>query len=143
MVECCRLPGARVVTHFAGLGEASCHMVRIRRALEIFQVTGHARRTGQVVIVIDVAVSALARRNGMRAGQSEIHERVIERCGLPRDSRVALRAVRGEVGCYVIGIRSSLKIFQVAADARCAGQIVVVVHVTIGALARWNSVSTR
>ncbi len=141
MVERCRLPSAGVVAHFAGLRETPSDVVRIRRTLEIFQVAGHARRAGQVVIVIDVAVGALARRNCMRSRQSEIHERVVESRRLPRDSRVALRAVRGEVSRYVIGVRRSLKILQVAADTGGAGQIVVVVNVAIDALSRRNGVS--
>ncbi len=140
MIEGGRLPGARVVTHVARLGETACHMVRIRRALEIFQVTGHAGRAGQVVVVVNVAVGALTRRNCVRTGQHKIHKRMIKSCRLPSGRRVALRTIRREVRCDVIGIRGPLEIFQVAADAGRAGQIVIVVHVAIDALTWRNSV---
>ena len=47
-----------------------------------------------------------------------------------------LREVRGDV----IRIRRSLKIFQVTADAGCDRQIVVIVHMALGALPRRNCV---
>lgn len=61
----------------------------------------------------------------------------------PRQSRVALCAIGGEVCRNVIRIRRALKIFQVAADACRAGQAVVVVDVTVDALPRRYGVPTR
>ena len=77
----------------------------------------------------------------MRAGQSEVHRRVIERRRGPGNCGMALRAVGGEVCRYVIGIRRALKIFQVATNAGRAGQVVNVVGVTVDALPRGYSVS--
>ena len=51
---------------FAGLCESARHVIRITGALEILQVTGYARRAREVVIIIDVAISALPRRYRMR-----------------------------------------------------------------------------
>ena len=51
---------------FAGLCESAGHVIRITGALEILQVTAYARRTRQVVVVVDVAINALPRRYRMR-----------------------------------------------------------------------------
>ena len=59
VVEGCIQPTGRVVTLLTGLREIRRHVIRIRRALEIFQVAGHARGARQVVIAVDVAVGAL------------------------------------------------------------------------------------
>ena len=42
-------------------------VVRVRSALEILEVTGYASRAGQVVVVVDMAIDALARRHGVSA----------------------------------------------------------------------------
>jgi len=49
VIEAATRPIGRVVTILASLREARLHVVRIRGALEIFQVTGHAGGAGQVV----------------------------------------------------------------------------------------------
>ena len=49
VIEGATRPIGRVVTILASLREARLHVVRIRGALEIFQVTGHAGGAGQVV----------------------------------------------------------------------------------------------
>ena len=46
------------------------HVVRIRRGLEVLQVARNAGVGRQVVVVVDVAIRALSRRNGVRAGQA-------------------------------------------------------------------------
>ena len=71
VVKGCRLPGSGVVARLASLRESAAHVVRIRGALEILQVTGHTGRAGQVVVVADVAIDALARRHGVRTCQNE------------------------------------------------------------------------
>ena len=53
---------------------------------------------------------------------------------------MTLRAVGREVRRYVIGIGRALEIHHVTANAGGVGQVVVVVDVTIGALARWHRV---
>lgn len=91
MIKSCRLPRGCVVAGLAGLREAARHMVRIRGVLEIVQVTGYASRARQVVIVIDVAIAALARRNGMRSSEGESRGAVVEGRIGPRAGAMALR----------------------------------------------------
>ena len=56
---------------------------------------------------------------------------------------MALRAVCRKARRHVIGIRRALEIRHVAAHARRVGQIVITVHVTIGALPRRHCVQAR
>jgi len=50
--------------------------------LEILQVTRHACGTGQLVVIADVALTALNR--GMEAGERPASAGVIEGCSQPR-----------------------------------------------------------
>ena len=131
-------PGGRAVALLAGLREPGSHVIGVRGALEIFQVAAHACRVRgrQVVVVVDVALRALHGR--VRPGQGEPGSGVIESRACPGGGAVALLASLREAGRNVIGIRSALEIFQVAAHA-CrvgAGQIVVPIHMALRALQR-------
>lgn len=68
------------------------------RAVIIVQMTGDACRicAGQAVIVIDVAIGAHARRNGVGIGERESRCRVIEFSVRPGDGVVAAVARGGE-----------------------------------------------
>ena len=136
VIKSCRLPSRSIVASVASLREASGHVIRVRRVVEILQVARDASGAGQVVVIVDMAVRALPRRHRVRAGQSEVHHRVIESRRGPGHRGMALLAGRGEVCRDVIGVRRALKILQVAANAACAGQVVVVVDVAIGTLPR-------
>lgn len=78
MVEGRIQPGGRVVALVAGLRKIRRDMIRVRRSLEIFQVTGDAGGAGQVVIVIDVAIATLPRWNRVHAGEGEGCRVVVE-----------------------------------------------------------------
>ena len=138
VVESCVIPTRRVVTLRTGLRESRLHVVRLRCALEIFQVATRAGgiRAGQVVIAIHVALCALHR--GVRSGQREARRRVIESCVIPVRGVVTLRAGLRESRLYVVGIRGALEVLQVAAGASRvrAGQVVVAVYVALQALHR-------
>jgi hypothetical protein len=68
---------------------------------------------------------------------------VIEGRTVPTRGAMALLAGLGESRLHVVGILRPLEIFQVAADTGRAGQVEVVVYVTINALARRNRVAVR
>ena len=143
VIESRRLPGCGGVAGFASLREPATHVIRVGGSLEILQVTRHAGRAGQVVVVVDVAIGTLPRRNRMRARQHKVHRGMIETRRLPGRSCVALQAIRREIGSHVIRIPRALKIFEVAGQASRGGQVVVVVDVAIDALTRWHSVPAR
>ena len=117
VIKGCSRPGNRVVTLLAGLGKAAADVIRVRRPLEIFQVTRNAGRirAGQVVIAIHVALIAGDSRVG--AGQREASRSVIELGVEPRIHSVALLAGGRELGGDVIRIRGLLKALGVAGVA--------------------------
>ena len=126
-----------------GLRESTRNVIRIDGALEILQVTRHASGAGQLVIVVDVTIRALARRNRVRAGQDEVDHRVIEGGWRPSRGGMALRTIGWEVGSHVIRVRGALKILQVTTYAGDAGQVVIIANVAIDALAGWNRMPAR
>ena len=119
----------------AALREVGSDMVRVAGALIILQMTIHASRAVQRVVVIDVTVRALARRHRMHAGQRKACRGVVELPIAPLHRVVALLACGGESR---VRYRSGRVVVVplVAADASRAADVVVVVDVTIRALAR-------
>jgi len=89
-------------------------VVRVRSALEIFQMAAGASRAGQVVVVVDMAIETHAGRIGVRVGQREANGVVVEGCRLPRNRGVALLTGLREPSRNVVRIRGALKIFQMA-----------------------------
>ena len=98
----------------ARLRETRRNVVRVRRRLVILHMTTHTGGRRQVETIVEVAVGALARRHRMSAGQRKSRSRVIEMCVQPGIGSVTGRASCREPACHVIGIRSCLKIFEVA-----------------------------
>ena len=109
-------------------------MVGIGRALIVLQVAGHTTGIGQGVVSVYVALRALQRE--VRTGQRETCGRVIE-CGI-RPGRRAMAAFTSlrHSSLHVVGIGRSLKVLQVARDARGVGQVVISVDMTLRALQR-------
>jgi hypothetical protein len=130
-------PLHRVVALLASRGES---LMRHRSdcGVVVVLMATHAGRAGDVVIVVDVAVGALPGWNDMRSGQRKSRLRVIKHCRLPGRRVVAGAAGLRETTCNMVRVRGVLEIGQVARDARCAGQVVVVVDVTVRALPWWN-----
>ncbi len=78
VVERGRRPPCRGVALLAGLREVRSDVVGVRSPLEILQVTRDTSRTGEVVVIVAVAVSALPRRHTVKAGQRKASRRVIK-----------------------------------------------------------------
>ena len=127
-------PRRGVVAGIAGLGETAGYVVRIRCALEIFEVASYAGAAGEPVISVDVALRALQR--AMRAGKSESRRSVVETRSGPGSRSVATVAGLRERRLYVIRIRGGLIILQVASDTGAAAQAVISVDVALRARQR-------
>ena len=81
-------PQDRVVTTLARRREVQRDMVNRRlRSVVVLLMTRNARRAGQVVVVVDMAQSAL--QSGVRAGQREARRGVIKSSVRPRGCVVA------------------------------------------------------
>lgn len=115
-------------------GEVRLHMARIIRAIEIILVATDAGgvRAGQRIIPVDVALRA--HQGGVRSGQGEAGRGVVKAGVAPVGGRVALLAGLRHVGLHVIRVGCPFVILQVAGDASRAGEVVIVVHVTLRAL---------
>jgi len=118
-------------------------VIGISCALEVRQVTRNAGRRRDVVIVVYVAIRTLSWRHRVRSCKREVHGGVVETGGLPGGRRVARLASLREVPGHVIGIRRSLKIFQVTRNAGRRRNGVIVIDVAIRALPWRHRVRSR
>ena len=139
VIEASVAPVGGVVALLAGLGKVRLHVVGIRVPLEVLQVARDACRVSQVVVVVDVTLSA--GRSRMRTGQGESRFAVIELSRLPRSRVVADLASLGKSLLHVIGIVGALEILEMAGNTRCTRQVVIIVDVTL--CARSSSVRSR
>ena len=129
-------PVRGVVALVTSLREIRSNVIRVGRSLVVLQMARDAGRAVQSVIVVNVAIGASPRRNGMKSGQRETGAVMIERRIRPVNGAVALLAGLREVRGRVVGTSCSLEILQVARHACGAVQSVVIVDVAISALAR-------
>src|SRR6202023_186168 len=106
---------------------------RLLGVVVVLLVAGNARGLGKVVIVIDVAIGAGARRHGVAAGERELGFVVIELGRLPGAGRVACFTSLWEAALHMVRIVGVLEILQMARDARSLSQVVVIVDMAIGA----------
>jgi len=109
-------PLHRVMALFTGGGKSGV-WDRSRGAGEIFLVTGEARRAGQVVIVVDVAIDALAGRVRVASSQKEPGRAMVKLGIQPVVGRVTALARGRELGRNVVRIGSALKVRLVAGEA--------------------------
>ena len=126
-------PDCCVMAHFARRRESRRSMRGVRRAGVILLVAGVASRRIQVVVVVDVAIGALPRRDNVRTGQRESRAVVVKGRIEPSAGAVALIAGLREIRRDVVRISRALVILEVAGHAGGAGQVVVVVDMAIGA----------
>ena len=87
----------------AGLGKASRDVIRVGSALVVLPVTAYARCGGQVEVVVDVAVGALTRRDGVSSGERETGGAMVEVCIEPCIHAMAGGAVGGKAAGNVAG----------------------------------------
>ena len=113
MVESRRLPRDSRVALRAVRWKVSRYVIRVRRSLKVFQVAADTGRAGQIVVIVNVAIDALARRNGVSASQREPDRAVIEIRIQPGVGSMADCAVRGEAGLRVVGVAGRLEFIQV------------------------------
>ena len=102
-------PGHGVVTLLAGRREPGMRDWRCSRVVVRLMAT-HARSSGDVVVVVDVAVRTLPRRHRVRTAQREPGGAVVEGCIQPTGGAVTLLAGLREVRRHVIRIRRALEI---------------------------------
>ena len=103
-------PGAGAVAVGTGLREIRGDVVGIGGSLEVLQVACGAGRAGQVVVIVDVAISASTRRHGMHAGERKAGAVVVEFRVHPVAGAVTLLAGLGEIRGDVVGIGGSLEV---------------------------------
>ena len=133
MVERRVQPGGRVMAGLAGLREVRGDVVGVGGALLVLQMARHARRGGQVVVVVDVAVGADSRGHKVQPGEREPRGGVVERRVQPGGRVVAGLTGLGEIRGDVVGVGGALIVLQVAGHAGRGGQVVVIVNVAVGA----------
>ena len=140
VVKRCIRPTTSVVALVAGLREIRRDVIRVGCALEVLQVAGDAGGAVQRVVVVDVAIGALARRNGVQSGQHEAGRRMIELGIAPLHRIVTGFACVWEP---VVRHRSGRagEILLVTTEARHRTQGVIVVDMAVGALPRRIRVS--
>jgi len=134
-------PVAGVMALLASLREVRSRVIGIGRPLEVLQVAGYARRTVQCVVIVDMAIRTLARRDGVQSSQHEAGHRMIELGIAPLHRIVAgFARVREPAVWHRSGRRG--EIFLVTAETRHRTQGVIVVDMAVGALPRWDRVSS-
>ena len=135
-------PHGGVVAEFARRRESGRSVRGIVGAGVVLLVARVAQGTVQRIIVVDMAIRALPRRNSVTSRQRETGAAVIERRVCPRTRVVALIACLRESGGNVIGVCSPLIVLQMTRDTGGARQIVVIVDMAIGALPRRHGVQS-
>lgn len=106
VIERCPRPCCRGVTRCARRWESRCGVVRIRRVLIVGLMAPVAVRRKSRVVVVDMAIHAVPRRNRVRSRQRKCRGVVIERAVRPGDGVVAHLTCRRETQLCVVHRRS-------------------------------------
>lgn len=106
-------PRGRGVAQVALLRESDLHVLRVSRALKLFQMASNAGRAIQTVVSADVALRTL--QGNMGAGQGKAGGCVVELAIHPKHRVMAAFASGGESSCHVVhGAESVVVVFLVA-----------------------------
>src|SRR5262249_42692670 len=124
-----------VVALLAGRWESRMGYRR-RRVVIVGLVAADARRIRNVVVVVDVAIRARARRPHMSPPPRNPRFCVLAPLSVPARSIMARIAGLREALRNMVGVRRPLKIFEVARNASVRAQGVIVVYVTVRASSR-------
>ena len=144
VIERCTSPRGRVVAGLARSREELRlrRMSRTGRVVVIGLMAANARGRQRRVIVVDVAIGAYPRRNGVRARKGEGCVVVIER-GIRPDGRVVAEfASCRESGSRMGRIGCARVVLLMTRIAERAVQRVIVIDVAVGAEARRHRVRT-
>ena len=140
MVESRSFPGVLIVALRTVLRESGLLVVGIGSSIKIFDVTTHTS-IGRILIPIGVAFQTLSGDLSVSSEQ-RIDGIMVEGRSIPGVLIVALRTVLRESGLLVVGISSSVEIFQVTTYASI-GCILISIGVTFQTLSRDLSVSSE
>ena len=135
MIEGGVRPCGRVMAQLARGREAGRGVGWIRSGGVILLMARVAQRAGEVVVIVDVAIRALARRYRVHPRQREAGRSVVKLAVGPEHRVMAVFA-----GSWESGVRNgrggARVVFLVARVAQRAGQVVVIVDVAICTLTR-------
>lgn len=137
-------PEIRVVAQLARRGKASRDVIhRTERSVVIGLMASDAGCAVQFVVAVNVAVGALARRNGVHSGKGKPGCRMVESSVGPQHRIVTLLAGLGEARLRMVGSRCGLIILEVTAHAGIGRQVVIVVDVAVRTQPRGHCMRTR
>jgi hypothetical protein len=132
MVEYCAGPGCRRVAGGTSCREPGCRVSRIRRGVVSCRVATVARDWQRRIVVVHVTART-GNRRGVIARQWESGRVVIENRAGPDCRGVASLASLGEPDLHVVRSGRGRVFIQVARNAGCHGDAVVVVDVAASA----------
>ena len=137
-------PKHRVVATLARGREMGRHVIHRRSGRVVVGLMAtHAGGCGDVVIPVYVTIEALTRRHRVCSGQSKSGAGVVEFAVGPEHGVMATRARRREMRGHVVH-RAECRVVVglMAAHAGRGGDVVVVIDVTVGTLARRHGMRT-
>ena len=137
------VPSGRVVALFASLCEARLHVIRIRRALEVFQMARYAGIRADVVRALRAegrVVTLPALQRGVSTRQRETRAVVIKRRIVPRGRVVALLAGSWQPTLYVVRIGCAIEVLHMAGST--IGRRAYELAINVAQIARNSRVRT-
>jgi hypothetical protein len=129
VVELRARPRAGAMASLTGCREASLHVVRIARTVEILLVAADTIRRRPLVLSVYVTLRTLQRHMCARQGKAG-HRSVVEFGTLPSSCVVTLLAGLRESGSNVIRILGAREVLLMAADAIRRSTLILPANVT-------------